>query len=88
MFATAAIAQGVTRQAIFVPDGAVQDVNGFQAVFTTSDDANFTVRAVKLGEHRDGMVEVLEGLSGRDRIVVDGAVAVKGELLKGSVGEG
>ena len=88
MFATAAIDEGVTRQAIFVPEGAVQDVNGFQAVFVTSDDSNFAVRAVKLGEHRGGLVEVLEGISARDRIVLDGAFMVKGELLKGSVGEG
>ena len=88
MFATTAIDESATRQAIFVPEGAVQDVNGFQTVFVTPDSSNFTVRAVKLGEHRDGMVEVLEGLSAHDRIVVDGAFMVKGELLKGSVGEG
>lgn len=88
MFATAAIDLGATQQAIFVPEGAVQDVNGFKAVFVTPDNTNFTVRAVKLGEHRDGMVQVLQGLSPTDHIVVDGAFMVKGELLKGSVGEG
>ena len=88
MFATVAIDKGATRQSIFIPEGAVQDVNGFQAVFVTPDNASFTVRAVKLGEHSHGMVEVLEGLSPHDRIVVDGAFMVKGELLKGSVGEG
>lgn len=88
MFANAAIDLGATQQAIFVPEGAVQDVNGFKAVFVTSDNTNFTVRAIKLGEHSNGMVQVLEGLSSTDRIVVDGAFMVKGELLKGSVGEG
>ena len=71
-----------------MPEGAVQDVNGFTAVFVTPDNTNFTVRAVKLGEHSNGMVQVLQGLSPTDHIVVDGAFMVKGELLKGSVGEG
>ncbi len=88
MFATAAIDVDETQQAIFVPEGAVQDVNGLQAVFVTTDNTHFTVRAVKLGEHAKGMAEVLEGLSATDRIVVDGAFMVKGELLKSSVGEG
>lgn len=88
MFATASIYLGTTQQAIFVPEGAVQDVNGFTAVFVTPDNTNFTVRAVKLGEHSNGRVQVLEGLSPTDHIVVDGAFMVKGELLKGSVGEG
>lgn len=88
MFATAAIDEGATRQALFVPEGAVQDVNGFKAVFVATGNSDFSVRAVRLGEHKGDMVEVLEGLSAADRIVVDGAFMVKGELLKGSVGEG
>lgn len=88
MFATARIDEGATREAIYVPEVSVQDVNGFPAVFVTSDNQTFQVRAVKLGERSQGLVEVLEGLHPNDHIVVDGAFMVKGELLKGSVGEG
>ena len=88
MFATASIHEPATRTAIFVPENALQDVNGLQAAFVTVDGTNFQVRAVKLGTRSQGLVEVTEGLKPGDRIVVDGAFMVKGELLKGTVGEG
>jgi membrane fusion protein, heavy metal efflux system len=88
MFATAMIDEPATRPAVFVPDAALQDVNGLRVVFVTTDGTNFQVRAVKLGSRSQGLVEVTEGLSPGERIVVDGAFMVKGELLKGSVGEG
>ncbi len=88
MFATAIIDESATRTAVFVPEASLQDVNGLQVVFVTADGSTFQVRAVKLGVRSEGMVEVTEGLSPGERIVVDGAFMVKGELLKGSVGEG
>ena len=88
MFATASIQEGATRTAVFVPEDALQDVNGFRVVFVTPDGSTFQARTVKLGTRSEGMVEVVEGLSAQDHIVVDGAFMVKGELLKGSVGEG
>lgn len=88
MFAKAVIDEPASRTGIFVPDGALQDVNGLHVVFVTADGTNFAVRAVKLGSRARGLVEVVDGLAPGDHIVVDGAFMVKGELLKGSVGEG
>ncbi|WP_419806720.1 efflux RND transporter periplasmic adaptor subunit [Terriglobus sp.] len=88
MFATANINLSATTEGVYVPESALQDVNGLQAVFVTADNTHFTVRAVTLGEHSRGMVQVIKGLSPQDHVVVDGAFMVKGELLKGSVGEG
>ena len=88
MFATVSIDKPATRKAVYVPEASVQDVNGLRVVFVTADGTNFQVRAVKLGQRSGGLVEVTEGLSPGERIVVDGAFMVKGELLKGSVGEG
>ena len=88
MFATAMIDEPATRTGIFIPESAVQDVNGLRAVFVTDDGSTFQVRAVKLGSRSGGLVEAVEGLNPTDHIVVDGAFMVKGELLKGSVGEG
>ena len=88
MFATAMIDEPATRVGVFVPDAALQDVNGLRVVFVTTDGRTFQVRAVKLGSRSQGVVEVTEGLSPGEHIVVDGAFMVKGELLKGSVGEG
>ena len=88
MFATASIDEPALRKGIFVPENALQDVNGLRVVFVTGDGSTFQVRAVKLGARSQGLVEVIEGLNPGDHIVVDGAFMVKGELLKGSVGEG
>ena len=88
MFATALINEPATRTGLFVPESALQDVNGLRVVFVTTDGTTFQVRAVKLGQRSQDFVEVVEGLNPGDHIVVDGAFMVKGELLKGSVGEG
>ncbi len=88
MFATVAIDESATRTGVFVPEASLQDVNGLRVVFVTGDGTTFQVRAVKLGARSRGLVEVMEGLAPGERIVVDGAFMVKGELLKGSVGEG
>ncbi len=88
MFATATIDEPAARTAIYIPEAAVQDVNGLRVVFVTADGSTFQVRAVKLGERSKGLVEVVEGLNPTDHLVVDGAFMVKGELLKNSVGEG
>lgn len=88
MFAKALLEEPATRTAIFVPDAALQDVNGLRVVFVTTDGAHFTVRAVQLGTQAKGFVEVTQGLLPGDHVVVEGAFMVKSELLKGSVGEG
>lgn len=88
MFASASIDEAATRTVIFVPNSALQDVNGFRVVFVTADGVTFGARAVKTGPEANGLVEVLEGLQSTDHVVVEGAFMVKGELLKGTVGEG
>ncbi len=88
MFATAQIDGPKTRTALFVPEDALQDVNGNQVVFTTADGTTFKAQIVKLGTRTKGKAEVIEGLKPGDHVVVNGAFMVKGELLKGTVGDG
>lgn len=88
MFVTAHIAEPATRDALFVPEDALQDINGLQVVFVTSDGQRFQARTVNLGTHSQGKVEVVSGLRPGDRIVVNGAFMVKAEMLKGTMGGG
>ena len=88
MFATASIAGTQTRTAIFVPEDALQDINGNQVVFVTADGVALRAQVVKLGVRSLGRVEVLDGVKPNDRVVVRGAFMVKGELLKGTMGDG
>lgn len=88
MFVSASITQPDTRTATFVPQDALQDVNGFRVVFATQDGVNFRATPVKTGALSGDMVEITDGLKPGDRVVSRGAFMVKGEMLKGSVGEG
>ena len=88
MFVSAHIAEPATHDALFVPEDALQDINGLQVVFVTPDGQNFQARTVNLGTRSQGKVEVVSGLRPGDRVVVNGAFMVKGEMLKGTMGGG
>lgn len=88
MFASVLIAEPATRDAVFVPENALQDINGMRVVFVTSDGVTFKARAVDVGARSMGQAEITHGLQSGDRIVVSGAFMVKAEMLKGTMGEG
>ncbi|WP_263409972.1 efflux RND transporter periplasmic adaptor subunit [Terriglobus tenax] len=87
MFVSSAISEPEVRNAIFVPQNALQDVNGFRVVFVTPDGVSFHAAPVTVGTKSDDLVEITDGLKPGDKVVTNGAFMVKGELLKGSVGD-
>lgn len=88
MFATAQIAEPQTQNAVFVPEDALQDINGMQIVFVTQDGTTFRAQTVTVGTRAAGKAEIVDGLRPGDRIVRAGAFMVKSEMLKGTMGEG
>ncbi len=88
MFASARIAEPQTREAVFVPEDALQNINGMPVVFVTADGATFQARTVNVGTRSTGRAEIVDGLKPGDRIVVNGAFMVKSEMLKGTMGDG
>lgn len=88
MFASAHITESETRNALFVPEDALQDINGMRVVFTTTDGSTFRAKTVNIGTRSQGKVEIVDGLTPQDRVVVKGAFMVKAEMLKGTMGEG
>ncbi len=88
MFASAHIAEPATRDAVFVPEGALQNINGMPVVFVTADGTTFQARTVNVGTRSMGKTEIVDGLKPGDRIVVNGAFMVKSEMLKGTMGDG
>ena len=74
--------------AAFVPEDAVQLIDGKPNVFLARPDgkggARFEQRAVTLGSRSAGRVAVLSGLANGDVVVTAGAFAVKAELQKAS----
>ena len=88
MFASAHIAEPKTRNALFVPEDALQDINGMKVVFATRDGQTFRAITVNIGTQSQGKTEILNGLEHGDKIVVNGAFIVKSEMLKGTMGDG
>lgn len=65
------------RQALVVPEISVVQVARDAHVFRLKDDGTVEQVEVTLGQRHRGEVEVVEGLSAGDRIVVDGTVKLR-----------
>jgi RND family efflux transporter MFP subunit len=60
---------GDTREAIAVPEGAIVRRGPLAGVFLVDEGSTARLRWITLGEDRDGMVEVLSGLTSGERYV-------------------
>ena len=87
MYATAEIARGASRRALFVPEVSVQSLNGNSVVFVRRPNSEFEARPVKLGAKVDHEVEIVEGLKGGEEVVTDGAFVVKSQFLTRSLAQ-
>jgi cobalt-zinc-cadmium efflux system membrane fusion protein len=87
MYATAEIARGGSRSALFVPEVSVQNLNGNAVVFVRRPNSEFEARPVKLGARVDHEVEIVEGLKTGEEVVTDGAFVVKSQFLTRSLAQ-
>ncbi len=87
MFSTASIDETATRQALFVPQDALQTINALPVVFATPDGSHFTARTVRTGPPVGGEVEITDGLRPGEHIAAAGAFALKSALLKSTIGD-
>jgi multidrug efflux pump subunit AcrA (membrane-fusion protein) len=85
MYATATLQQSRRRSAVFVPEEAVQQINGLDVVFVRRSWSEFEARTVKAGEHTGGETEILEGLAGNESVVVKGSFLLKSQMLKNTL---
>lgn len=81
--------QGGTTGAVVLPADAVQLVRGIPTVFLAAPDgkggAQFTGRRVDTGARMGNRVMVLRGIRLGERVVIQGAFAVKAALEKGAM---
>ena len=63
-------------QAMIVPEQAVQ-VRGAQAFVYAVEDGHAVEKEIRIGERRDGDMEVLSGLKGDEQIVVRGLQSLR-----------
>jgi cobalt-zinc-cadmium efflux system membrane fusion protein len=82
MFATAEFTPQTEQTSVHVPESAVQEFKGKQVVFVQTAAGNFRVREVQIGERVDRQVRIVSGLEAGTPVVVNGAMLLKGQLLK------
>ncbi|MBN8730007.1 MAG: efflux RND transporter periplasmic adaptor subunit [Acidobacteria bacterium] len=84
-YANVEILTGATRPGILIPGEAVQDIEGASSVFVQTGPRTFVVRPISLGERFLDRVEIRQGLSAGDRIVVKGSFLLKSQLLRSTL---
>ncbi|MCS7090633.1 MAG: efflux RND transporter periplasmic adaptor subunit [Verrucomicrobiota bacterium] len=86
MFARAHVVIGQANDALLVPEAAVQWVEGRPVVFVKVTDDLYEARVLQLGLRSGGWCQVVEGLAPHEPVVVQGAFAVKSQLLLSRLG--
>jgi len=79
MYVDAEIAIGSDAPVLAVPDSAVMDTGRKQAVFVDKGDGRLEPREVKIGQRGDGYVEIRDGLTDGDPVVVSANFLVDAE---------
>ena len=63
MLAKAELLVGEKKAALLVPEDAVQQVNGQDAVFVRLSADHFVMRSIQSGETAEGLVRIVSGYS-------------------------
>jgi Cu(I)/Ag(I) efflux system membrane fusion protein len=79
MYVDAEIDTGAGAQVLTVPESAVMDTGSRQAVFVDKGQGRFEPREVKLGQRGSGYVEVRQGVSDGEPVVVSANFLVDAE---------
>ncbi|HNY41946.1 MAG TPA: efflux RND transporter periplasmic adaptor subunit [Bryobacteraceae bacterium] len=87
MYATVELDSGGSEPGVFVPQDAVQDVNGQATVFIARSDNEFSPAPVVTGRSYQGLVEISSGLKGGERVVARGSFILKSQFLRASLAE-
>ena len=86
MFATATIdTNGAKREALSVPDSAILLLQGQPTIFVAKGDG-FESRAIEPGEKLSGRTVIKSGVAAGEKVVTQGAYALKARLLKSQIG--
>jgi Cu(I)/Ag(I) efflux system membrane fusion protein len=79
MYVDAVIDTGSADAVLAVPDSAILDTGSRQAVFIDKGQGRFEPRGVKLGHRGAGYVEIREGLSKGEPVVVSANFLIDAE---------
>jgi membrane fusion protein, heavy metal efflux system len=85
MYAAIRFEVGEPRQAMLIPEGSIQDVNGQTVVFVNESATAYRMRQIRPGKRLGEDIEILEGLKGGECVASTGSFILKSELLKKSL---
>jgi multidrug efflux pump subunit AcrA (membrane-fusion protein) len=84
-FAKAQIATGAPIRAIAIPESAIVDEAGKAVAYVQIEGESFERRPLALGTRSQGWVEVKEGVTAGDHVVIRGAYEIKLASAAGSI---
>ena len=84
MFARLQLTMGEKAQFLTVPREAVLEVDGKQFVYVVENGDRYVKREVKVANISPEQTRIIEGLTRGERIVIKGAVLIKGQEVKGT----
>jgi membrane fusion protein (multidrug efflux system) len=76
-FARLRVAVAQRENAILIPLRAVQELQGAKTVMVVDAENKVSLRTIKIGDKADKEVVVLDGLSGGERVIVEGMQKVR-----------
>ena len=71
-----------------LPAQAIQEIDGHDVVFVEEEDGHFEAREVEVRDRSGIQALLTSGIEPGERIVTEGAFALKSELEKSELGEG
>ena len=84
MFATVGVSTGTETEGLVLPAEALAEDEGRFFVFLQTSGERFSRREVQIGAKDGGLVQIVKGLEGHERVVVKGAYYVKQAATAGA----
>jgi membrane fusion protein, heavy metal efflux system len=88
MFGQVSLLPEQLDKVLYVPVESIQRFNKKSFLFVMLSDDLYEIRRVVLGSRHDDKIEILEGISLHEKVVVAGSFTLKSEFLKSRLGEG
>ena len=88
MFGQVSLLPEQLDKVLYVPVESIQRFNKKSFLFVKLFDDLYEIRRVVPGSRHDDKIEILEGISPHEKVVVAGSFTLKSEFLKSRLGEG
>jgi cobalt-zinc-cadmium efflux system membrane fusion protein len=88
MFGQVSLLPEQQNNVLHVPVESIQRFNKKSFLFIKLLDDLYEIRRVVTGIRHDDQIEIIEGISSDEKIVVTGSFTLKSEFLKSRLGEG